>query len=136
MIRFLLLNVLDSAWKEHLLAMDELRRGIGLRAIGQKDPLLEYQFESYNLFQEMMERVRLSFTQYFFRVTVMTPGSGPVSPSASRRETRDTVLPLAAGEAGDSPRPQPVRSTPKVGRNQPCPCGSGKKYKHCCGKNA
>jgi len=136
MIRFLLLNVLDSAWKEHLLAMDELRRGIGLRAIGQKDPLLEYQFESYNLFQEMMERVRLSFAQYFFRVTVMTPGSGPVSPSASRRETRDTVLPLAAGEAGDSPRPQPVRSTPKVGRNQPCPCGSGKKYKHCCGKNA
>ncbi|HPK42240.1 MAG TPA: preprotein translocase subunit SecA [Synergistales bacterium] len=136
MIRFLLLNVLDSAWKEHLLAMDELRRGIGLRAIGQKDPLLEYQFESYNLFQEMMERVRLSFAQYFFRVTVMTPGSEPVSPLASRRETRDTVLPLTAGEAGDSPRPQPVRSTPKVGRNQPCPCGSGKKYKHCCGKNA
>jgi len=136
MIRFLLLNVLDSAWKEHLLAMDELRRGIGLRAIGQKDPLLEYQFESYNLFQEMMERVRLSFAQYFFRVTVMTPGSAPARPTASRRETRDAVSPLAAGEPGDSPRPQPVRSAPKVGRNQPCPCGSGKKYKHCCGKNA
>ncbi|HOR54427.1 MAG TPA: SEC-C metal-binding domain-containing protein, partial [Synergistales bacterium] len=98
--------------------------------------LLEYQFESYNLFQEMMERVRLSFTQYFFRVTVATPGSAPARSTASRRESRDAVAPLTAGEPGDAPRPQPVRSTPKVGRNQPCPCGSGKKYKHCCGKNA
>ena len=135
MIRFLLLNVLDSAWKEHLLAMDELRRGIGLRAIGQKDPLLEYQFESYNLFQEMMERIRLTFAQYFFRVTVMTPESEPARTVGSRRETRDAVLPLPAGGPDDSPRSQPVRSAPKIGRNQPCPCGSGKKYKHCCGKN-
>jgi len=135
MIRFLLLNVLDSAWKEHLLAMDELRRGIGLRAIGQKDPLLEYQFESYNLFQEMMERVRLSFAQYFFRVTVMTPGSESARTAGSRRESRDAVQPPPAGGPDDSPRTQPVRSAPKIGRNQPCPCGSGKKYKHCCGKN-
>ena len=135
MIRFLLLNVLDSAWKEHLLAMDELRRGIGLRAIGQKDPLLEYQFESYNLFQEMMERIRLSFAQYFFRVTVMTPESEPAKTVGSRRETRDAVLPPPTGGPDDSPRSQPVRSAPKIGRNQPCPCGSGKKYKHCCGKN-
>ncbi|MCD6182874.1 MAG: preprotein translocase subunit SecA, partial [Thermovirga sp.] len=70
-IRFIFLHVLDSAWKEHLLAMDELRRGIGLRAIGQKDPLLEYQFESYNLFTEMTERVRLNIAEYLFRVSVV-----------------------------------------------------------------
>ena len=71
-MRYVVLNTLDDAWRDHLLAMDELRRGIGLRAIGQKDPLLEYQFESYNLFQEMMLRVRESFTEQFFRVRVVT----------------------------------------------------------------
>ncbi len=135
MIRFLLLNVLDSAWKEHLLAMDELRRGIGLRAIGQKDPLLEYQFESYNLFQEMMERVRLSFAQYFFRVTVMSEGSAPARHQDALKETRDIALPVPAVQGTGSARPQPVRSGGKIGRNKPCPCGSGRKYKHCCGKN-
>ena len=135
MIRFLLLNVLDSAWKEHLLAMDELRRGIGLRAIGQKDPLLEYQFESYNLFQDMMERVRLSFTQYFFRVTVMSREQGGPTTSGRRRESRDMALPLPVQQPEGRPRPEPVRNVKKVGRNQPCPCGSGKKYKHCCGRN-
>ena len=135
MIRFLLLNVLDSAWKEHLLAMDELRRGIGLRAIGQKDPLLEYQFESYNLFQEMMERVRLSFAQYFFRVSVMSEGSAPARHRDALKETRDIALPVPDGQGTGPARPQPVRSGGKIGRNAPCPCGSGRKYKHCCGKN-
>ncbi len=105
MIRFLLLNVLDSAWKEHLLAMDELRRGIGLRAIGQKDPLLEYQFESYNLFQDMMERVRLSFTQYFFRVTVMSRGTGEAQrPAADEGNQGIWALPLS-GSAASEGRP-------------------------------
>ncbi len=135
MIRFLLLNVLDSAWKEHLLAMDELRRGIGLRAIGQKDPLLEYQFESYNLFQEMMERVRLSFSQYFFRVTVTSREQEAALTDDRRRESREMAFPLPAQQPESQPRPQPVRKIKKVGRNQPCPCGSGKKYKHCCGRN-
>lgn len=138
MIRFLLLNVLDAAWKEHLLAMDELRRGIGLRAIGQKDPLLEYQFESYNLFQEMMDRVRLSFTEYFFRVTVVSDPSSGGDRRSSGRESRDHILPVRATSSGIQPQqgPQPSRSVRKTGRNEPCPCGSGKKYKHCCGKNA
>ncbi|MDY6405402.1 MAG: preprotein translocase subunit SecA, partial [Synergistales bacterium] len=71
-MRYILLNTLDAAWREHLTGMDELRRGIGLRAIGQKDPLIEYQFESYNLFQEMMERVKDSFSQQAFRVKILS----------------------------------------------------------------
>ncbi len=146
MVRYVVLNILDSAWRDHLLAMDELRRGIGLRAIGQKDPLIEYQFESYNLFQEMMGRVRSSFAEQIFRVRV-------VSEEAPRRErhlseSRDFALPprsdgrgplsneaAALPNVGDG-KPQPIRRGTKVGRNDPCPCGSGKKYKHCCGKGA
>ena len=138
--RFIVLNTLDSNWKDHLLAMDELRRGIGLRAIGQKDPLLEYQFESYNLFQEMMERVRESIAELAFRVTIVSeePGREYRSPRPAR-EDRSSLLPFPKQETyqtGGDERPQPVRRGQKVGRNDPCPCGSGKKYKHCCGRNA
>ena len=135
LLRFLILHTLDNGWKDHLLAMDELRRGIGLRAIGQKDPLLEYQFESYNLFQGMMERVRESVAELAFRVRVVSD-TGRGGPS-ERRESREFVLPFRGSAeqpapAGEGPR-QPVKRGPKVGRNDPCPCGSGKKYKHCCG---
>lgn len=135
LLRFLILHTLDNGWKDHLLAMDELRRGIGLRAIGQKDPLLEYQFESYNLFQGMMERVRESVAELAFRVRVVSDtGRGS---AAERRESREFVLPFGGSAEqpaprGEGPR-QPVKKGPKVGRNDPCPCGSGKKYKHCCG---
>ena len=147
LVRYVVLNTLDDAWRDHLLAMDELRRGIGLRAIGQKDPLLEYQFESYNLFQEMMLRVRESFTEQFFRVRVVTEEERRVPRRVS--EGRDFVLPgfgfgFGRGHEDTVPealprgegRPEPVRKGPRVGRNDPCPCGSGKKYKHCCGKGA
>ncbi|AER67059.1 preprotein translocase, SecA subunit [Thermovirga lienii DSM 17291] len=143
-IRFVFLHVLDSAWKEHLLAMDELRRGIGLRAIGQKDPLLEYQFESFNLFSEMMERVRLNIAEYLFRVSVVKDEELQKGDDSRVRESRD-LLPIGMSvpdqrgtqtAAGDQVgRREPIRKGPKVGRNDPCPCGSGKKYKHCCGKN-
>ncbi len=136
LLRFLVLHTLDNGWKDHLLAMDELRRGIGLRAIGQKDPLLEYQFESYNLFQEMMERVRESVAELAFRVRIVSEPRAD-QPRA-RRESRDFLLPFGpeAGRGGPPEREapsQPVKRGPKVGRNDPCPCGSGKKYKHCCG---
>ncbi|MGI6782652.1 MAG: preprotein translocase subunit SecA [Aminivibrio sp.] len=135
LMRFLILHTLDNGWKDHLLAMDELRRGIGLRAIGQKDPLLEYQFESYNLFQEMMERVRESVAELAFRVRVASERGGP---SGERRESREFILPFGPAEAGEPARRgegpgQPVRKGARIGRNDPCPCGSGKKYKHCCG---
>ena len=140
LVRYVLLNTLDNAWRDHLLAMDELRRGIGLRAIGQKDPLIEYQFESFNLFQEMMERVKEAIAEQIFRVQVVSAEG----PSRERRvsESRDFQLPGFSPEGrGEDPLPQPgggkrqpVRRGTKIGRNDPCPCGSGKKYKHCCGK--
>jgi preprotein translocase subunit SecA len=136
--RFVLLQVLDASWREHLLGMDELRRGIGLRAIGQKDPLLEYQFESYNLFQQTLLSVREKVTEYALRVAVVSR-SGE-APRRVMRENRGMLLPgspdnaaRAADMAGDA-KPRPARrAAGKVGRNDPCPCGSGKKYKHCCG---
>lgn len=127
-VRYILLENLDSSWREHLTGMDELRRGIGLRAIGQKDPLIEYQFESYNLFTEMMERVKEAFTEQIFRVRLM---------SESRRERKMTMekqeFQMSGANVSDSPR-EPVKKATKVGRNDPCPCGSGKKYKYCHGR--
>lgn len=140
LFRFITLNVLDSHWKEHLLAMDELRRGIGLRAIGQKDPLVEYQFESYNLFQEMLDRVRYSVADLALRVSVVREETRRRSPEGLH-EGRALSVPLrtadqeAADRAGHQEAREPVRKGPKVGRNDPCPCGSGRKYKHCCGRN-
>ena len=124
-VRYILLNTLDSAWRQHLLGMDELRRGIGLRAIGQKDPLIEYQFESYNLFTEMMERVKDTFTEQIFRIRVMTERVRTERKMSLERPEFSTNAPA-------SPR-QPAKVA-KVGRNDPCPCGSGKKYKYCHGR--
>lgn len=139
--RFITLHVLDSHWKEHLLAMDELRSGIGLRAIGQKDPLLEYQFESFNLFQEMLERVRTAVAEMAFRISIVPEESG--SRRQALRESREALLfPEGAHGAGEGrvepgeAHAEPVRRGPKVGRNDPCPCGSGRKFKHCCGRGA
>ncbi|MDR1967030.1 MAG: preprotein translocase subunit SecA [Synergistaceae bacterium] len=136
--RYVLLQVLDASWREHLLGMDELRRGIGLRAIGQKDPLLEYQFESYNLFQQTLQGVREKVTEYALRVGVVSRASAQAG-GGVRREGRGMLLPGAGGSereaaamAGAGKR-EPARRSKKIGRNDPCPCGSGKKYKHCCG---
>ena len=138
LFRYILLQVLDASWREHLLGMDELRRGIGLRAIGQKDPLLEYQFESYNLFQEMLQGVREKVTEYALRVAVVTENADGRRQRMTR-EGRDMLLPGprrmdGEEEEASEPRAQPFRKGPKVGRNDACPCGSGKKYKHCCGR--
>ena len=139
LFRYILLESLDSSWREHLLGMDELRRGIGLRAIGQKDPLVEYQFESFNLFQEMLQNVREKVTEYALRVTVVTEDR---TKRRATREGREMMLPgggltpeeEVARHAGES-KPAPIHKGPKIGRNAPCPCGSGKKYKHCHGRD-
>ncbi len=140
LFRFISLHVLDGSWKEHLLAMDALRQGIGLRAVGQKDPLLEYQFESYALFQESMAQVRESIAQLLFRVAVASEPRSSVS-RKDVRESREFALPSPGGipvpgsHAGEG-RPEPFRRQGrKIGRNEKCPCGSGKKYKNCCGSN-
>ncbi|ACZ18882.1 preprotein translocase subunit SecA [Thermanaerovibrio acidaminovorans] len=129
LFRFLLLNVLDSHWKEHLLAMDELRRGIGLRAIGQKDPLLEYQFESFNLFKEMLDKVREGFCELALRVRIVEERR-----PARVQEGRGPMLLGSSPGDGAEEGHKPFHRGPKVGRNDPCPCGSGRKYKHCCGR--
>jgi preprotein translocase subunit SecA len=130
--RFVMLQVLDTAWREHLLGLDEMRRGIGLRAIGQKDPLIEYQRESYNMFEGMLQTVREKVTEFALRVTVVSRER-----DASRQrvtvEGRNALLPAQTGSTAGDARPQPLRHGKKVGRNDPCPCGSGKKYKYCCG---
>ncbi len=154
LFRFIALHVLDGAWKEHLLGMDVLRQGIGLRAVGQRDPLMEYQFESFNLFQETMANIREQITRLFFRVAIVSDedrlrraaptavrehrGASPApSPDVRREPGFDPREPRgrqfgAYPDGGERPRPVHVK---KIGRNDPCPCGSGKKYKNCCGRN-
>ncbi len=137
LMRFLektfMLQVVDHHWKDHLLGMDHLRDGIGLRGYGQKDPLIEYKKEGYDLFAGMMQRIKSDALERLFRVqAVRNEGpepSVPPPPVMSRPQPRLTL------NRGDEPAaPQTVqRSDDKVGRNDPCPCGSGKKYKKCHG---
>jgi preprotein translocase subunit SecA len=139
--RYILLSVLDQQWKDHLLALDHLKEGIGMRAYGQRDPLVEYKRESFDLYQEMMERVEDQVVQYAYRVELKE-----VAPERRRQVATREVKADAGGlqgerrEAQHSPTAGPPttvrRQTPKVGRNDPCPCGSGKKYKKCHGADA
>ena len=136
LMRFLeknfMLQVIDHHWKDHLLGMDHLRDGIGLRGYGQKDPLIEYKREGYELFAGMMERIKSDTLDRLFRVqAVRNEGeqAAPPPPVISRQQPK---LTLNRGE--DSVTPQTIhRNDDKVGRNDPCPCGSGKKYKKCHG---
>ena len=119
--RMVILKVVDEKWMDHLDAMDQLRQGIGLRAYGQRDPLVEYKNEAYNMFQTMIEDIRSNVVRYCMRVEIVEKREAPVKTTESRSE--------------EAPTKQPIRKDPdkQVGRNDPCPCGSGKKYKKCCG---
>ncbi|HWC50267.1 MAG TPA: preprotein translocase subunit SecA [Nitrospira sp.] len=135
LMRFLeknfMLQVIDHHWKDHLLAMDHLRDGIGLRGYGQKDPLIEYKREGYDLFAAMMERIKSDTIERLFLVQAVREGerAAPPPPVLSRPQPK---LTLNRGEEPVST--QTVhRTDDKVGRNDPCPCGSGKKYKKCHG---
>ena len=136
--RFIVLQVVDNHWKEQLHNMDVLRQGIGLRGYGQRNPLQEYAFEAYNLFEEMKANIRLNVAKLLFRVQVQTEGGGALERKEQRRpvsytDTKDLPQPgLGAGGGGKT---APIRVDDKVGRNDPCPCGSGKKYKHCHGRS-
>lgn len=123
-----MLKVVDSHWMEHLDAMDALREGIGLRAYGQRDPLVEYKFEAYEMFEAMKEAVVDDVVRYMYRVNVVT--QPVVEDHLSEASTNN---PNVDGST-ETPK-EPVRNDSTVGRNDPCPCGSGKKYKNCCGKN-
>ena len=149
--RFTILSAIDRTWQEHLYNMDSLRNSIGLRAYGQRDPLIEYKVEAKKLFDEMMVQVKSEICHNIFRSAssmmafenflrslarntqhsnASAYGGGAASSSTSSGAASDMVSEAAEALS----RPAPVRTGPKVGRNDPCPCGSGKKYKQCCGK--
>jgi len=177
--RMIMLSVLDSQWKDHLLNMDHLKEGIGLRGYGQHDPLVEYKRESFDMFEEMMQRFQEETVRYLYLMQILErpeereravgpevaglAGGGPEAgvpvPRASgggdgrrprpvstsvdeleeafqRKKRRELEQARMAGSGDLQPVQQVVRGTAKIGRNDPCPCGSGKKYKKCCGANA
>ncbi len=140
-----MLQVLDSQWKDHLAAMDYLRQGIHLRGYAQKNPKEEYKRESFELFTNMLTRIRHEVTSLLARLQVQQPAAVEAFEHAQHAPQDVQYLhpslsePAAAAEdTGDgvAVAQKPVRTGPKVGRNEPCPCGSGKKYKHCHGKLA
>jgi len=148
------LQVIDSKWKDHLREMDDLKEGIHLRAYGQKDPLIEYKAEAYRMFVELIDMINTETLNLVFKLFPTPAQEFPLRqrPRAPRPEemmlqhrsaigmgfeaNREPVSGVQAGRQSQQPqaKPQPVRVGEKIGRNDPCPCGSGKKYKHCHGR--
>jgi preprotein translocase subunit SecA len=161
--RMIMLSVLDSQWKDHLRDMDHLKEGIGLRGYGQHDPLVEYKRESFDMFEAMMTRFQEETARYLYLMQILErppdagaptearnlpsngDGNGSRPPrnvatsvdeleeSFQRKKRRELDQARMAGSGDAQPVQQVVRGAAKVGRNDPCPCGSGKKYKKCCG---
>ncbi len=129
MERLLTLQTVDQRWREHLLAMDHLKEGIGLRGYAQQNPLIEYKREGLDMFQEMIEQIKLETIQMLFRIQVATREE-----TAHIEEAQQQPMFLSHSESTGGSRPPPAKKTVKIGRNEPCPCGSGKKYKKCCGQ--
>ncbi len=141
--RYAVLSVIDQKWKEHLREMDDLKEGIGLRAYGQKDPLVEYKGEAFKLFVTLIEEVRNDVVSFAFKFFPQAPDEiqqrrrQPASRiTESKQATTNIGLSGGSQQAGPhrAGKAQPVKVGEKVGRNDPCPCGSGKKYKQCHGK--
>jgi preprotein translocase subunit SecA len=134
--RHILLQIIDAAWKDHLLAMDHLKDGIGLRAYGQRDPLIEYKRESFEMFGQMKERIENDAVRFLFRMEPMTEDDRARQEAQRRREQEQIFASASRSAAGVTARGGVVtvkHKTAKVGRNDPCPCGSGKKFKRCHG---
>ena len=132
--RMILLQMIDTAWKEHLYDLDQIKKGIGLRAYAQKDPKIEYQKESFSMFENMMHRIREATIDYLFKIQI--------APQPVRRERVINTIEAGAPATAQNPfgvaakkykAPEEITPVDKLGRNDPCPCGSGKKYKKCCG---
>ncbi len=149
--RFTILSAIDKLWQEHLYEMDSLRHSIGLRAHGQRDPLLEYKAEAFKIFDELMVNVKTEICHNIFRSassmlafenflknvpqqTLHHNASAFGGGTATGTAKASDVVSEAAAAAEAQAKARPVRTGPKVGRNDPCPCGSGKKYKACCGR--
>ncbi|MBI5893324.1 MAG: preprotein translocase subunit SecA [Deltaproteobacteria bacterium] len=141
--KIVMLQTIDTLWKDHLLGMDHLKEGIGLRGYAQKNPLQEYKKEGFDLFADMIFRLKTEIVERLFKVQIASEEQ--VAGLETRRRQQFVLgrgeMPIAARtpDAGQASRlseekPKPVHVGPRVGRNDPCPCGSGKKYKKCCGK--
>jgi len=142
--RMILLHTIDSRWKDHLYAMDSLKEGIGLRGYGQRDPLVEYKREAYQMFEDLTERIKEEVAELVFKVQVsIKPSIQKVQDKQNERVFKPAMVGVGGGnsitENVHSKRKNPPKGKAKfkvkVGRNDPCPCGSGKKYKYCCGRN-
>ncbi|MGB8592131.1 MAG: preprotein translocase subunit SecA, partial [Candidatus Acidiferrales bacterium] len=152
--RRILLDIVDAQWKDHLLTLDHLKEGIGLRGYGQKDPLVEFKKEGFTLFEDMMDRIDTEAVRFLYLVRPAEGEKAPVpaggaQPAAAprprqlaiqqsierRQQRQQQNLQYQSGPA-QAEAPKPVRAGAKVGRNDPCPCGSGKKFKKCHGANA
>jgi preprotein translocase subunit SecA len=150
--RYTILSAIDRLWQEHLYEMDSLRHSIGLRAHGQRDPLIEYKAEAFKIFDELMVNIKTEICHNIFRSasslmafenflrnvpqqtlhqTTSAFGGGTGAPASEQQGKASDIVSEAAAAVEKA---KPVRTGPKVGRNDPCPCGSGKKYKQCCGK--
>ncbi|MEJ7709342.1 MAG: SEC-C metal-binding domain-containing protein [Pyrinomonadaceae bacterium] len=136
--RIIMLNIIDAQWKDHLLALDHLKQGIGLVGYGQKDPLVEYKKESFDLFQAMLDRIDTFTIRSLFNLQVVV--EQPPEALQRRPPRRPSALTFTGPNQGAATAGQEAgkiktvtRDQPKVGRNEPCPCGSGKKHKKCCG---
>ncbi|NQU18560.1 SEC-C domain-containing protein, partial [bacterium] len=152
--RMITLQVVDMRWKEHLYTMDSLKEGIGLRAYGHKDPLIEYKNEGYILFQQLIERIKKEVVEFLFRIQAVEEkgfksvfkslpvelvhrdfsGLSKRKDAVLEKESLRQKLPPKEKEDQKISSSTIKRDNPKVGRNDPCPCGSGKKYKKCCGR--
>jgi len=137
--RIIMLNIIDAQWKDHLLSLDHLKQGIGLVGYGQKDPLVEYKKQSFDLFQAMLDRIDTNTVRSLFNLQVVAE-QAPEQLQQRRRRTPTSMTftgpnQTAAAAGTDEGKIRTVtRDQPKVGRNDPCPCGSGKKHKKCCGQ--
>jgi len=137
--RFVMLDRIDDHWVDHLYNMDYMEEGIGLRAYGQKDPLIEFKREGHEMFSAMIQRIKEEVVEYIFKVQLVEESARQQQPPGRGRkrggeEVRGRV-PAPTLPHSQVPSVAPVRrGGSKVGRNDPCPCGSGKKYKKCCGR--
>jgi preprotein translocase subunit SecA len=141
--KYVLIQIYDSAWKDHLYAMDHLKESIFLRAFAEKDPKVEYKHEGFRMFNEMLDSIEDRVTDTIFKVRLEAGAQRrDVWNVSSTKHEEVNQFSMAERQRAAATAPQGERKvkqirlqTPKVGRNDPCPCGSGRKYKKCCGKN-
>ncbi|MCR5146219.1 MAG: preprotein translocase subunit SecA [Clostridia bacterium] len=136
--RIITLKVVDDQWMEHIDNMDELKNGIGLRAYGQKDPVVQYRIEGFDMFDEMVNSIKIDITKALLHLEKNDNVQREEAAQITDASLRDTAITLVDGDISEKEggvNKTVVNNEPKVGRNDPCPCGSGKKYKNCCGKS-